>query len=127
VSGRVCLVGSGPCSEKSQNALEAFPTISCVDTRKAPRTHSADKNEVHPPAMQRTALLLWLPYAVRGMSTVARSPLRTRLLGSSSIRVTEACLGTMTWGTQNCEMEAHAQVHDSDLRPSPFASPIHHV
>ena len=36
--------------------------------------------------------------------------LHTRLLGSSDLSVTEACLGTMTWGTQNSEAEAHAQL-----------------
>lgn len=33
-----------------------------------------------------------------------------RQLGSSSLQVTEACLGTMTWGVQNSEEEAHAQL-----------------
>jgi len=33
-----------------------------------------------------------------------------RKLGSSSLDVTEACLGTMTWGVQNTEEEAHAQL-----------------
>ena len=34
----------------------------------------------------------------------------TRQLGSSGLRVTEACLGTMTYGLQNSEAEAHAQL-----------------
>ena len=33
-----------------------------------------------------------------------------RNLGSSSLLVTEACLGTMTWGVQNTEAEAHEQL-----------------
>ena len=33
-----------------------------------------------------------------------------RPLGSSDIRVSEICLGSMTWGTQNSEAEAHAQI-----------------
>ena len=35
---------------------------------------------------------------------------RTRRLGSSQLVVTEACLGTMTWGVQNTEAEAHEQL-----------------
>ena len=35
---------------------------------------------------------------------------RTRRLGSSQLVVTEACLGTMTYGLQNSEAEAHAQL-----------------
>jgi len=31
-------------------------------------------------------------------------------LGSSDLKVAEICLGTMTWGEQNTEAEAHAQV-----------------
>jgi hypothetical protein len=31
-------------------------------------------------------------------------------LGSSGVMVTEVCLGTMTWGVQNTEEEAHAQL-----------------
>ncbi|HLJ64279.1 MAG TPA: aldo/keto reductase, partial [Stellaceae bacterium] len=31
-------------------------------------------------------------------------------LGRSDIRVSEICLGTMTWGQQNSEAEAHAQM-----------------
>jgi aryl-alcohol dehydrogenase-like predicted oxidoreductase len=33
-----------------------------------------------------------------------------RQLGNSDIRVSEICLGSMTWGTQNSEAEAHAQI-----------------
>ncbi|GLC72585.1 hypothetical protein PLESTF_001267300 [Pleodorina starrii] len=32
-------------------------------------------------------------------------------LGSSDLRVSEVCLGTMTWGEQNTEAEAHAQLN----------------
>lgn len=31
-------------------------------------------------------------------------------LGNSDLRVSSVCLGTMTWGTQNSESEAHAQL-----------------
>jgi len=33
-----------------------------------------------------------------------------RQLGNSDIRVSEICLGSMTWGTQNSTAEAHAQI-----------------
>jgi aryl-alcohol dehydrogenase-like predicted oxidoreductase len=38
------------------------------------------------------------------------SHLPLRQLGNSSLKVTEICLGTMTWGIQNSEAEAHAQM-----------------
>src|SRR3972149_3137627 len=31
-------------------------------------------------------------------------------LGTSTLEVSEICLGTMTWGEQNTEAEAHAQI-----------------
>jgi aryl-alcohol dehydrogenase-like predicted oxidoreductase len=33
-----------------------------------------------------------------------------RKLGASALEVTDICLGTMTWGEQNTESEAHAQI-----------------
>ncbi|MBL8492221.1 MAG: aldo/keto reductase [Rhodocyclaceae bacterium] len=36
--------------------------------------------------------------------------METKPLGGSELRVSEICLGTMTWGTQNSEAEAHAQL-----------------
>ena len=72
------------------------------------------------------------------LATTSRSavePLQTRLLGSSSLRVTEACLGTMTWGVQNSEADAHAQldyaikerginfIDTAELYPVPLSSP----
>jgi len=36
--------------------------------------------------------------------------MKTNQLGTSALRVSEICLGTMTWGEQNSEAEAHAQV-----------------
>ncbi len=36
--------------------------------------------------------------------------MRMRKLGNTGIEVTEICLGTMTWGTQNTEAEAHEQM-----------------
>ena len=35
---------------------------------------------------------------------------RTLGEGENALRVSEACLGTMTWGEQNTEAEAHAQL-----------------
>ncbi len=32
-------------------------------------------------------------------------------LGRTDISVSEICLGTMTWGSQNSEAEAHDQMH----------------
>ncbi len=45
--------------------------------------------------------------------------MRTLALGRSGLVVPEFCLGTMTWGSQNTEAEAHAQLdraHDRGLR-----------
>ena len=36
--------------------------------------------------------------------------MKTRRLGRTELQVTELCLGTMTWGEQNTEAEAHAQM-----------------
>ena len=36
--------------------------------------------------------------------------MKTRPLGRTGITVTELCLGTMTWGTQNTEAEGHTQI-----------------
>jgi aryl-alcohol dehydrogenase-like predicted oxidoreductase len=36
--------------------------------------------------------------------------MRKNPLGRSGLMVTELCLGTMTWGTQNTEAEGHAQI-----------------
>jgi aryl-alcohol dehydrogenase-like predicted oxidoreductase len=36
--------------------------------------------------------------------------LRKVTLGSSDLKVTDVCLGTMTWGVQNTEAEAHTQL-----------------
>ncbi|MBB4400118.1 MULTISPECIES: aldo/keto reductase [Rhizobium/Agrobacterium group] len=36
--------------------------------------------------------------------------MKQRLLGRTDISVSEICLGTMTWGTQNTEADAHAQM-----------------
>jgi aryl-alcohol dehydrogenase-like predicted oxidoreductase len=79
------------------------------------------------------------PLALMSLSTVASSrsiePLQIRLLGTSSLRVTEACLGTMTWGVQNSEADGHAQldyavkergvnfVDTAELYPVPLSSP----
>jgi hypothetical protein len=36
-------------------------------------------------------------------------------LGDSDLMVSECCLGTMTWGNQNTEAEAHAQLSHAIL------------
>jgi len=36
--------------------------------------------------------------------------MKYNLLGNSDIKVSEICLGSMTWGTQNSEKEGHAQM-----------------
>jgi aryl-alcohol dehydrogenase-like predicted oxidoreductase len=36
--------------------------------------------------------------------------MKTRRLGRTDLRVTELCLGTMTWGSQNTEAEGHRQI-----------------
>ncbi|MFN7278180.1 MAG: aldo/keto reductase, partial [Betaproteobacteria bacterium] len=36
--------------------------------------------------------------------------MRLNRLGDSDLQVSEICLGTMTWGEQNSEAEAHAQL-----------------
>ena len=35
--------------------------------------------------------------------------MQTLTLGKTGLTVSEICLGTMTWGTQNTEAEGHAQ------------------
>jgi len=37
--------------------------------------------------------------------------LEYRPLGTTDLRVSAICLGTMTWGSQNSEAEAHAQIN----------------
>jgi aryl-alcohol dehydrogenase-like predicted oxidoreductase len=34
--------------------------------------------------------------------------MKLKPLGRTDLRVTEICLGTMTWGSQNTEAEGHA-------------------
>ena len=39
-----------------------------------------------------------------------KSPMKYRILPSTRMNVSEVCLGTMTWGEQNSEADAHAQL-----------------
>ncbi len=39
-----------------------------------------------------------------------RKPLKFRKLGRTDIEVSQLCLGSMTWGTQNTEAEGHQQM-----------------
>ena len=66
-------------------------------------------------------LAFWL---TRGADSLSSTPpaLAVRALGSSELMVTEACLGTMTFGLQNTQEEAHAQVSTRGTR-LPHASP----
>src|SRR5690606_25384076 len=36
--------------------------------------------------------------------------MQIKTLGRTDIQVTDICLGTMTWGSQNTEAEGHAQI-----------------
>ena len=92
---------------------------------------------IHP----RMSTLLYASMGRRALCTMAAvpraaaEPLSTRNLGSSSLVVTEACLGTMTWGVQNSEADAHAQldyaikergvnfVDTAELYPVPLTAP----
>ena len=44
------------------------------------------------------------------MAPTTTSSLPRIPLGTSGVMVTEVCLGTMTWGVQNTEEEAHEQL-----------------
>ena len=73
--------------------------------------------------------------AAAHVAPAVSTDLRMRHLGSSKLLVTEACLGTMTWGVQNGEAEAHAQldyaikergvnfVDTAELYPVPLTAP----
>ena len=43
-------------------------------------------------------------------TTTTTGALPKRRLGHSGLEVTDVCLGTMTWGVQNTEQDAHAQL-----------------
>ena len=36
--------------------------------------------------------------------------MKFKTLGRTDLRVSELCLGSMTWGSQNTEAEGHAQI-----------------
>jgi len=88
--------------------------------------------------MLRLSLLSAFARGAYGMTTATRPKLAMRTLGSSNLEVTEACLGTMTWGVQNSEEEAHAQldyavkecgvnfIDTAELYPAKIA-PAYHV
>lgn len=49
-------------------------------------------------------------YGFRTVKTKGVKTLKQNELGRSGIKVSELCLGSMTWGTQNTEAEGHAQI-----------------
>jgi len=50
------------------------------------------------------------PPALHRGQSMATNALKRVPLGNSGVDVTQVCLGTMTWGVQNGEAEAHAQL-----------------
>ena len=48
--------------------------------------------------------------ALSSLSSVANKVAGARTLGGSDLVVSEACLGTMTWGLQNTQEEAFEQI-----------------
>ena len=85
--------------------------------------------------MRRLTVLSAAAQLMVGVRALVTSTDRMRCLGSSSLRVTEACLGTMTWGVQNSEADAHAQldyaikergvnfIDTAELYPVPLSAP----
>src|SRR5438552_7399620 len=47
---------------------------------------------------------------LRNLAAQTRSAMKYRTLPGTQLKVSEVCLGTMTWGEQNSEAEAHAQL-----------------
>lgn len=86
-------------------------------------------------ALRRVAILSAATCARASNVASSSPPLATRRLGSSSLVVTEACLGTMTFGVQNTEADAHAQldfaikergvnfIDTAELYPVPLTAP----
>eukprot|EP00171_Calliarthron_tuberculosum_P010562 IDg10562t1 len=68
---------------------------------------------------------------------MTKTELKKNHLGSSGLMVTEVCLGTMTWGVQNTEADAHEQldyaikerlvnfIDTAEVYPVPSTSPNH--
>lgn len=56
------------------------------------------------------ALYPILSTPIRSIASTAIPTMKYNQLGSSPLNVSEVCLGTMTWGMQNTEEEAHAQI-----------------
>lgn len=96
-------------------------------TRKLPRScHIAKRARVttHASASSRSV--------TKGFN----SSMRYNRLGSSDLTVSEICLGTMTWGLQNTEADAHEQldyaisrginfIDTAEMYPAPSAIPDH--
>ena len=69
------------------------------------------------------------------MSTT-HAALRKVPMGNADVLVTEVCLGTMTWGVQNTEAEAHEQldyaiktrgvnfIDTAEMYPVPSSAPL---
>ena len=98
-----------------------------------PRAQLVRRSFLSPPRAQLARR--WVRRAGTASASVTGSDDTSRLLGSSALRVSEACLGTMTWGVQNSEADAHAQldyaikergvtmVDTAELYPVPLTSP----
>ena len=64
----------------------------------------------HAAAASRSARCVAPRRCVVTRAAAAAQPSPLRKLGSSDLNVHRVCLGTMTWGKQNTEAEAHEQL-----------------
>ena len=81
------------------------------------------------------SLITFSAGSVRGLSTTAATKVAgARSLGGSDLVVSEACLGTMTWGVQNSQEDAFEQleyvrsmgvnfIDTAELYPVPLTAP----
>ncbi len=90
-------------SVQRQPECAAFCTGTPLTLRK-PVQHHRHQRHRSLSELQRTR------FTVAATMAPPQQALKTRQLGSSDLLVTEVCLGTMTFGVQNSEAEAHAQL-----------------